>query len=85
MNDIEARATLNFRTDLDIWGCSLWGDSDPTALISEWPDHYWHRGPLWDTMGIVQGWTVNIEGAYVEPPLRWSLPYVQQQIWQRTT
>ncbi len=84
VNDLLARATINFQADIAIWGCSLWGNSEPATLVAEdRGSSYWHRGALWDTMGPTD-WVRSMgDDAYEPVPLRWSLPYVQEMIWKR--
>ena len=74
------QATLTFEADLTIWGASLWGDSDPSVIIAEYGDHYWHRGRLWDTTGQ-SVWSRSLgDGHYESVPLSWSLPWVK--LWE---
>jgi len=81
-NEILAKAVINFETDLTIWGASTWGPNDPATVVAEYGDHYWNK-PLWDTNGPT-AWVQSIDGgAYETVPLRWSLPYVTEQIWNR--
>lgn len=70
-----ARATTSFEGDILIWGASLWGDSDPAVIVAEYGEHYWHRGPLWDTFGE-SGWQRSTPDGYEPVPLAWSLPWV---------
>lgn len=70
----QAKATLTFAADLQIWGASLWGDSDPGALTAE-DEPYWHRGPLWDLIGP-SPWVRVTDVGHEPVPLWWSLLWV---------
>lgn len=83
MTENVAAATVEFATDIFIWGASLWGPSDPATTVAErWgtTSHYWAEGALWDTMGRREGWVSGGAGDYGPLPLRWSLPWLVQ--WQ---
>jgi len=74
--ELVAEATTTFEADLLIWGASLWGDSDPSVMVAEYGDHYWHRGALWDLCGRSK-WMRSLGVDDYEPvPLFWSLPWV---------
>lgn len=78
---MNARATVTFEADLQIWGYSLWGDSDIAVTVAEWRERYWSREPLWDRRGRVEGLIFRGDEAQ-SPPLWWSLPWLSEAIIQ---
>ena len=83
----KAKAVTTFDVDVLIWGCSLWGDSDPGVLaVERWHESGetpWHRGPLWDSGSDMNGWYVDTGEGFRPAPLSWRLPWVREWVMRQ--